>query len=229
MRALKFIAGVLLIPLCAAATGAVIHLLFFLRTAADNTIPGAWFIGGFIFWLLLYFSMPPPTRTYILGHELTHALWTWLLGGEVKRIRVGSHSGSVWVTRDNIFISLAPYFFPLYTLLAVIGWYVLSLFWNLDHYRPFWMAVVGLTWSFHLTFTVDLLRRRQPDLVPHGRFFSLCVIYLLNVLGLGLWIVAVSRITLPDFITLLAQVTKETYRLIWTAATDAMNHAAVSK
>ncbi|HIE11175.1 MAG TPA: hypothetical protein EYP62_06125 [Kiritimatiellae bacterium] len=229
MRALKFTAAILLVPLCVAATRAVIHLLFFLQTAVHDNLPGGWFIGGFLFWLLLYLAMPPPTRTYILAHELTHALWTWFMGGEVRHIRVGKRSGSVRVTRDNVFISLAPYFFPLYTVLAVICWYALSLFWDLDHYRPFWMATVGLTWSFHLTFTVDLLRRRQSDLAPHGRLFSICVIYLLNVLGLGLWIVAVSRITLPQFFTTLGQATQAAYQVIGDAAAIALRRASLSR
>lgn len=201
MRTLKFILALGLLPLCWAMTGALARLLIGLRAAGAGGISAAWFLGGLVVWLILFSALPPPTRTYILAHELTHALWTWLMGGEVKKIRVGRSSGSVVVTRDNFLISLAPYFFPLYSILVILLWYGLSLFWDLSTYEPFWMAVVGLSWGFHLTFTANLLRQRQPDILAHGRLFSYCVIYLLNLAGLGLWVVIVSRRTLPDLIS----------------------------
>jgi len=200
MRALKFIAGILLLPLCAAESRALLELLLILSQRGEGNTAALWFAGGFLFWVILFLALPRPTRTYILAHELTHALWTWLLGGEVYRMRVGRSSGSVLVSVDNLLVSLAPYFFPLYTVLVIIAWYILSLFWDLSAYQPFWMAAVGVSWSFHVTFTLDLLRRRQPDIVAHGRLFSYTVIYLLNLLGLGLWIVIVSRLTLPDLL-----------------------------
>ena len=34
-------------------------------------------------------ELPPLTRTYVLGHELTHALWTVLFGGRASGLKVG--------------------------------------------------------------------------------------------------------------------------------------------
>ena len=51
--------------------------------------------------------------------ELTHALWTWLMGGKVNRFKVTSKGGHVIVSKTNFLIALAPYFFPVYAVLVV--------------------------------------------------------------------------------------------------------------
>ena len=55
---------------------------------------------------------------YVFGHELTHALWVWLMGGRVSRFRVGRDGGHIVTDKNNFWIALAPYFFPLYSLLV---------------------------------------------------------------------------------------------------------------
>ena len=53
---------------------------------------------------------------YVVGHELTHVVWSWLFGGKVKKFRASSSGGEVVVTKSNFLVALAPYFFPLYEL-----------------------------------------------------------------------------------------------------------------
>ena len=48
-----------------------------------------------------------------------------------------------------------------------------------------------------------MLRHRQPDIIAHGRLFSYTVIYILNLFGIGLWIVAVAAPGPADFALLL--------------------------
>jgi hypothetical protein len=38
-------------------------------------------------WVIVFLQLPKPMWVYVVGHELTHALWTWLFGGRVKRLR----------------------------------------------------------------------------------------------------------------------------------------------
>lgn len=203
---LKFVVGLALLPFCAAATQSVVLLVQSIKPPSYSHVPLAawWLVGGFAFWLFLFFAMPRPVRTYILAHELTHALWGWLMGARVSRLRVSAKGGSVSVSRSNFLISLAPYFFPLYTVLAIAGYYLLSICFDLRAYEPFWLALVGLTWSFHLTFTVTTLMQHQPDIRQNGRLFSYALIYFMNVLGIGLWIVMVASPTLQDFAGLFA-------------------------
>lgn len=200
MRAVKLLVGVLLLPLCYAATRALADLALAIKPEAWTQVSfGAWSLaGGFGFWLFFWRAMPKPVRTYVLGHELTHALWGVLLGARVSRLRVSARGGSVRLSKTNFLITLAPYFFPFYTVLVSIAYGALSLFFDLRAYQPFWLALVGLTWGFHVTFTAAALAQRQTDIEDHGVLFSYAVIFLLNVLGLCLWIVIVASPTLHD-------------------------------
>ena len=42
-------------------------------------------------------------------------------------------------------------------LRGVLGW-----FYDLNAYEPFWLGLVGLTWGFHLTFTISTLGAALP-------------------------------------------------------------------
>ena len=53
--------------------------------------------------------------------------------------------------------------------------------------------LLGLTWAFHLTFTIWMIPKGQSDLAAHGTFFSLVVIYLMNVVFLSLAVIVVAE------------------------------------
>jgi hypothetical protein len=161
--------------------------------------------GGFLLWLFFYLVLPRPVRAYVLAHELSHALWGLLQGRRVSGLRVSSQGGSVRIEKPNTLIVLAPYFFPFYTLLVVVAYGIGSLFTDLTPWRPVWLAAVGLTWGFHVTFTVSALLDHQSDIQKVGRLFSYTFIFLLNGLGLALWLVAVGPVSLLDLGTTLAR------------------------
>jgi hypothetical protein len=76
---------------------------------------------------------------------------------------------------------------------------VLSIWVPMASWDLLWLFLVGFTWGFHFTFTVHTLTVRQPDIVENGRVFALTLIYLLNILGIGLWVVCTTPATLADF------------------------------
>ena len=43
-------------------------------------------------------------------------------------------------------------------------------------------GLIGLSWMFHLTFTIWMIRREQPDLDQNGRLFSFVIIFIANIL-----------------------------------------------
>ncbi len=172
--------GLVLLPLCWAASRTV----FFLLCCAPGRSSGGvmWaFPAGFAVSVCGFFLLPRAFRIYVLGHELTHAFWGMLFGAKVGKMKVGKKGGHVMLSKSNFMISLAPYFFPFYTAVVIAAWYAAGWIWNLSPYTPWWHAAVGLTWGFHITFTVYMLAQPQPDVTEHGRLFSYALIYLANL------------------------------------------------
>jgi hypothetical protein len=53
---------------------------------------------------------------------------------------------------------------------------------------------IGATWAFHLVFTIAMIVRGQPDLEYGGVFFSIVLIYLLNLALICVLLVALSPV-----------------------------------
>jgi hypothetical protein len=217
MRPLKWFIGLLLLPACVAVTRSLAVLV---DALSGGTLHGISFsvwglVIGFLLWLFIWLAMPRPVRTYVLAHELTHALWGLAMGAKVGGIKVSKKGGHVKLSRTNFLITLAPYFFPLYTVIVILLHVVLSVWHDMSDYEPVWLGWVGLTWGFHFTFTLSTLRTRQPDIQEHGRLFSYAVIYLFNVLGICLWIVAVSDTEWRAWGVELWELLGDTYGWLW--------------
>jgi hypothetical protein len=129
---------------------------------------------------------------YVFGHELTHAFWVLLMGGRVSRFRVARDGGHIVTDRNNFWIALAPYFFPLYSLLAIGAYGLLSVFFNMQPFGRLLYGVIGVTWAFHFTFTCWMIPKNQTDLSDQGTFFSLVVIYVMNLVLLSVMLVLAS-------------------------------------
>lgn len=160
-----------------------------------------WFFSlGVVLWLGVFAGLPRPLWLYVFGHELTHALWVLAMGGRVHRFQVTRQGGHILADRTNTWIALAPYFFPIYSVLAILLYGLLGLFVDVAPYRLWLYGAIGFTWGFHLTFTVWMVPKGQPDLHYGGTFFSVVLIYLLNLLILSvLLIVASPQITFVGF------------------------------
>ena len=198
----KFVVALFLLPVCVIFSQ-TFFTAFARATVGDRLWAGEefWFFSlGAVLWLIAFFGLPRPIVLYVFGHELTHALWVWILGGRVSRFKVGRDGGHILTDKNNFLIALAPYFFPLYSIL-VIGLYgALGLFLNVQPYGRLLYALVGITWAFHLTFTCWMIPKNQSDLSDNGTFFSLVVIYLINlVLICAMLIVASPHITFATF------------------------------
>lgn len=206
-RLLRLCVGIAAIPLCVAVSRAALNMLRLAQTDSAWLVPPSALAmaGGFFAWLLLFCLLPQSARSYVLAHELTHALWAALMGARVLSIRVARESGSVTVSKSNFLVVLAPYFFPFYTVLIVAAYYLLALFIPVDRFYLLWLALVGFTWSFHVTFTITTLAQHQSDIRRQGRLFSYGAIYFFNVLGACAWIVIVSDATLEELVASFAE------------------------
>ena len=85
-------------------------------------------------------------------------------------------------TKTNVFISLGPYFFPVYTFLIAAGFLIAGIFYpEIYKYSQFLILLIGWSISFHFLMTLHSMRVEQPDLTENGYLFSLTLIYLINL------------------------------------------------
>ena len=121
------------------------------------------------------------------------------------------------MTRDNFFVALAPYFIPIYAVMVFVAFALGREILNWEGagaWATFFWAL-GLSYSFHILLTWDILHTRQPDITSQGYIFSAVIIFLGNalVVGLGLNIVS-SDIGLGQIAYSLGNGVSETYLII---------------
>ena len=138
------------------------------------------FFAGILSYFFFQWAFFRPIRTYVFGHELTHALAAWMTGGKVKHFHVSKQGGLVTVNRTNFFVALSPYIIPLYALLLTGLFFAVNYFYPLGAYRSFFLWLLGASVGFHAALTVHALVQKQPDLKPTGRLLSSVIIFLGN-------------------------------------------------
>lgn len=175
---IKFIIAILLLPFCAGAAMALAKVLRASYGADTVWIP---LLAGAACWIIIFLLLPKPMWIYVFGHELTHALWTWIFGGKVKRMKVTSKGGHVVISKTNFVIALAPYFFPLYAAIIILIFAIGHLIWDWKNYFVFFHLLIGAAYAFHLTLTIQVLQTRQTDITSQGYLFSFVIIFLGNV------------------------------------------------
>ncbi|MBL7115368.1 MAG: M50 family metallopeptidase [Kiritimatiellae bacterium] len=202
---LRIVIGLGLLPLCVIAIRSLLQLILLLQNTSDGTVPpdGWALISGFLLWIAVFLMLPRPARSYVLAHELTHALWASLCGERVMGIRVNQDSGSVLLSRSNFLITLAPYFFPLYTVLVIAAHCIITIFFDLGPYRLYILGLIAFTWGFHFTFTIHTLLQHQSDIRECGYLFSYTFIFFMNLVGIVLWVLLVSPITSVELLHVL--------------------------
>ena len=59
---------------------------------------------------------------YVLGHELTHVLAVFCSRGSIHAFKADLDGGYIQTDKNNLFISLSPYFLPLWAMLWGLVW-----------------------------------------------------------------------------------------------------------
>jgi hypothetical protein len=182
LKLLKFLIALVLMPLVAGEVWTLIDL----AQAVGTTGPFAetWFLwlgAGMVAWLILYFLLPRTTWLYVLGHELTHAIFAMLAGGKISSFQVTAKGGHVVTDKVNWWITLSPYFVPLYALIWMALWISIDFYHPLKDWQPALYFGIGVLWCFHLSFTFSMIHLGQTDLTSQGTIFSIVVILLTNL------------------------------------------------
>ncbi len=185
LKFLKFLIALVLVPFVGAEVWTAIDL-------ARAAVPaGPWYEGwvialgaGFFTWLVIFFFLPRTMWLYVLGHEFTHAIAAMIAGGKVSAFHVSAKGGHVITDRVNWWITLSPYFVPIYALIWMALWLTVDFYHPLRAWQPILYFGIGVFWCFHLTFTISMMHLRQTDLTSQGYIFSAVVIALVNLLAL---------------------------------------------
>ena len=201
---LRLLTGVCLLPACYAAALVLWDSIILAAGAVGGfTVEAMSLLGGILAFTFCWMALSHPVKTYVLGHELTHAIWAVMFGAKASDVRVGEKGGSVRLTKTNVFITLAPYFFPFYTFIVIIAALITYAFIRPLPCLALWMFLVGFTWAFHALFTVETLMQRQPDVKTYGRLFSWTFIFIANIIIILLWLLATTPM---EFASLLSSV-----------------------
>lgn len=214
---LRLLTGIALLPACWGVARALADSVVAAAGADGIGVEALSLLGGVVAFALAWMALSHPVKAYVLGHELTHALWGLLFGARPSSLRVGEGGGSVRLTKSNMLITLAPYFFPFYTFVVVAAALATLAFVRPLPFLPLWMFMIGFTWAFHVLFTIETLSREQPDVQLYGRVFSWVFIFLANAALVLAWLAAATPLTFRELGGFLAGRTASAYVCVGSA------------
>ncbi|MDI6641035.1 MAG: hypothetical protein QME68_01820 [Elusimicrobiota bacterium] len=188
--------AILLLPLCYGIGKSFIEVVIALNTQ-NNTYQLLYFITGFVFYITLQIFLFKPIKLYIFGHELTHAIAGIISGGRVKSFKVKKNTGSVGLTKVNLFVTLAPYFVPVYAIILILLYLLLYIFaksFALNIYKYF-LFLLGVSIAFHIALT-----QGQSDIKKYGVLYSLILVFISNCIILIAILSVFFQVSFLDFI-----------------------------
>lgn len=177
----KLLIGVLLIPIAIGSTSAFYSNMVLVKELSANM---RFFLWGIVSYVVLHIFFYKPIYVYVLGHEAIHAAAAWLFGGKIKSVKVSKDGGSVATDKSNFVIELSPYFVPVYTIIILAVYFVISASYKIN--SATFIFLIGFTLAFHLISTVEILKIKQPDIVKSGYVFSISLVYILNLAVIAL-------------------------------------------
>ncbi len=213
-RALKALIGFLLIPISVSFSVSLFEQIGTIQTVRNTQ---SYFLYGIASYAFLHLIVFRPVYLYVLGHELMHVLATWICGGSVSSFHISSKGGSVRTSKSNFFIALAPYFFPTYTILTSLVFVLISIIKDISEHVNLFIFMLGFTLIFHFIMTIEMIKKKQPDIIKTGYIFSGNLIYIVNILILALILSALFKeVNFGAFLSSSILKTKDIYSIIFT-------------
>lgn len=175
-KAIKFVVGVLSIPIMFAVTNA-----FYNNIVGVSELSGIlrYFMWGVAVYIALHLLFFRPTYIYVLGHEAVHAITAWVMGGKISSFKVSEEGGSVGTDKTNTVIELSPYFIPIYAIIIMAIYFVLAYSYRIN--GAAFVFLIGFTLTLHVVMTIEVMKIRQPDVMKSGYIFSIVVVYVINI------------------------------------------------
>jgi len=178
-KIIKFFYALLLIPFCYSL---FLTLIYIIKNIQLSNKLVQYFLLGAGGYLCLHFLFYKPMMLYVIGHEFIHMISTYICGGKVKKVKIGTSYGSVNVNKVNTFIALSPYFVPLYTIIVTLLWAILKYIIKINLSIEILSFFIGFTIMFHLLLTIYAIYIGQQDFKISGWLFSIIIIFIINCL-----------------------------------------------
>jgi hypothetical protein len=185
---IRFLIAILLLPW---VVGFALQLPSLAKDIFVRPVPLFPFALGLGSYALVWFFMIRKKRDTgvwdTFEHELTHAIFCVLLFKKVHAFHAGaeadqdgrlgyiSHEGATGF-RETL-ITLAPYFFPTYTVFLFLIRLLVA-----ESYLWYFDIVVGASFSYHLISTWQEFGFHQQDIKSQTPFFSVSFILLANII-----------------------------------------------
>lgn len=178
---IKLVIAVLAVPVAAGVSIAFYNNIILIKELAGSLQYFLWGISSYVILHLLFYK---PTYLYVLGHEAVHAGIAWIFGGKIKSFKVSEQGGSVSTTKSNTVIELSPYFVPIYAIIISVVYFVIASSYSVN--SAVFIFLIGFALAFHMVSTIEVMKIRQPDIVKSGYFFSIVMVYVLNIFVISL-------------------------------------------
>jgi hypothetical protein len=173
--------------------GFALALYRLLQSARYTSSRWIWFFAGVaVFTVVWSFGRRYAWRAvqYLatLEHEITHILIGLLFLKRPLSIKVSAtHGGEVRLTGSNMWIALAPYFFPTVSLVVILTGAIFAL-----ERHPLFIALVGASTVYHLASTWSEFSVLQDDFRDAGYLQTLWLLPVANLVFYGLIIAYVA-------------------------------------
>lgn len=209
-KVLKFFYAIILLPLCYVLLRTLFYVIVNLEFS--NKIVQL-FLLGCATYLFIHILLYKPIKLYIIGHELVHTISAYLCGIKVKKIKIGSSSGTVNVDKVNTFVALSPYFVPFYSFVIFILWVVTKFIFKVNISIEILSFALGFTIAFHLILTAYAIYIGQQDFQISGWLFSIVVVLILNcILLIFIFMVLTPvKVNVSEIKNFFISLTKQTY------------------
>lgn len=186
----RLVVAVLITPVAFAVSASFYKNVSLIKELAGDL---NYFVWGIISYGVIHLLFYKPTYLYVLGHEAVHAGVAWLFGARIKSFKASEEGGGVGTDKTNLVIELSPYFVPIYAIAITVVYFVIVSSYNINGQT--FIFLIGFTLAFHIISTVEVLKIRQPDIMKSGYFFSVMLIYILNILVIS----ALFSVLFPSF------------------------------
>lgn len=207
---LKFLIALLSIPIVVGASIAFYKNFLLVKELSASI---NYFIGGAVTYVVIHLLFYKPTFLYVFGHEAVHAGVSWIFGGRIKGFKVSKEGGSVATDKTNAVVELSPYFVPIYAIIVTLVYFLIASSYSIN--GSMFVFLIGFALAFHLISTVEVMKTRQPDFIKSGYFFSIVLVYILNILVISvIFSLLFPSFSMKRFFIDLLRVSKDMYMAV---------------